>query len=54
MSQIMEIMIQSKSWVIKWSNRGETGPFKTNAYVILQILDVFVVVLLLKVTFSFF
>ena len=54
MSQIMEIMIKSKSWVIKWSVCGSTGPFKKNAYVILQILDVLVVVLLLEVTFSFF
>ena len=36
-SQIMEIMIKSKYWVIKWFARCET-------YVILQILGVFVVV----------
>ena len=39
--------------MIKWSVRGETRPLKTIVYVILQIVDVFVVALLLKVT-SFF
>ena len=52
--QIIEIMIKSKTWVIKWSVRGEAGPLDTNANVVLQILGVFVVYLLLNVASSFF
>ena len=53
-SHIMEIMIRSKNWVIKWSVRGKTEPLEKHAYVILQIVGVFVVVLLLKMASSFF
>ena len=42
----MKIMTKSKNWVIKWFIRGGTGSLETNAYGILQILSVCVVILL--------
>ena len=49
----MEIVIKSKNWVIKWFIRGGTGSLETNAYGILQILSVCVVIVLKAVPFFF-
>ena len=52
-SQIMEIMIKSKNWVIKWFICGGTGSLETNAYGILQILSVCDVIVLKVAPFFF-